>query len=48
MTLENAKRLYEFYVANGMEDRALDIAKQRPEVLPPPKPKKKAAKKRKS
>ena len=40
MTFKTAKRLYDFYIENGMKDRAEDLAKKRPELLPKPKPSK--------
>lgn len=51
MTLENSKRLYDYYVAKGMNAEAEEIAIKRPEVAKSKpkeveeKPKKKKAKK---
>ncbi len=45
MTLETAKKLYDFYKETGQEERAEDIAKKRPEVVGETKQEKKKAKK---
>lgn len=33
MTIETAKKLYDYYVSKGMKEQAEDIAKNRPDVL---------------
>ncbi len=37
MTLDNSKRLYEHYMANGMVAEAEDLAQWRPELKVAPK-----------